>query len=64
MKEDDGPQNVYDDPQFFAGYAEMERFRGKWGAAMEHRSFDELVGDTAGQRAPQVSATGADRPLR
>jgi 2-polyprenyl-3-methyl-5-hydroxy-6-metoxy-1,4-benzoquinol methylase len=50
MKEDDRPQNVYDDPQFFAGYAEMERFRGKWGAAMEHRSFDELVGDAAGQR--------------
>lgn len=50
MGEDDGPQNVYDDPQFFAGYAEMDRFKAGWGAAMEHRSFLQLLGEAGGRR--------------
>lgn len=50
MGKDDGPQNVYDDPQFFAGYAGMDRFNAGWGAAMEHGNFLELVGEVGGRR--------------
>jgi 2-polyprenyl-3-methyl-5-hydroxy-6-metoxy-1,4-benzoquinol methylase len=44
------PQNIYDDPQFFAGYSQMDRFQSGWGRAMEHSSFVELLGDVAGRR--------------
>lgn len=50
MERDDHPQNIYDDPQFFAGYSEMDRFRSGWGRAMEHGSFVELLGDESGRR--------------
>lgn len=50
MEEDDRPQNVYDDPQFFSGYAQMDRFTAEWGAAMEHADLLGLVGDVGGHR--------------
>src|SRR5437667_245343 len=30
------PQNIYDDPGFFAGYSTLERFGAGWERAMEH----------------------------
>ncbi|MCL5994999.1 MAG: methyltransferase domain-containing protein [Chloroflexi bacterium] len=50
MENDNRPQNIYDDPQFFEGYSQMERFQSGWGLAMEHSSFVELVGDVSGRR--------------
>lgn len=50
MGRDDHPQNIYDDPQFFAGYSQMDRFKSGWGRAMEHSSFLELLGDVSGRR--------------
>ena len=44
------PQNVYDDPEFFAGYSTLERFGDGWTRAFEHRSFMDLLPDVAGRR--------------
>jgi 2-polyprenyl-3-methyl-5-hydroxy-6-metoxy-1,4-benzoquinol methylase len=44
------PQNVYDDPDFFAGYSQLERFDVAWGTAYEHESFAALLPDVAGSR--------------
>lgn len=44
------PQNIYDDAQFFAGYAELERFGAEWTGAMEHRDFLGLLPDVSGLR--------------
>jgi SAM-dependent methyltransferase len=44
------PQNVYDDPEFFAGYARLERFGAGWTAAVEHPAFMALLPDVAGAR--------------
>lgn len=52
------PQNVYDDPRFFAGYAAMDRSRAEWGAAMEHQTFIELLGDVAGSRVLDLGCGG------
>jgi SAM-dependent methyltransferase len=51
MEQDDRPQNVYDDPQFFAGYSQLDRFQSRWGGAIEHAGFSELLGDVSGRRA-------------
>lgn len=45
------PQNVYDDPEFFAGYAGLDRFGKAWGAAFEHASFTALLPSLTGVRA-------------
>ena len=45
------PQNVYDDPEFFAGYSQLERFGENWGTAYEHGAFVALLPDVAGSRA-------------
>jgi SAM-dependent methyltransferase len=45
------PQNVYDDPEFFAGYSQLERFGENWGTAYEHDAFVALLPDVAGSRA-------------
>lgn len=50
MERDDRPQNIYDDPRFFAGYSEMDRFTSGWGRAMEHGSVVQLLGDVSGRR--------------
>ena len=46
----DDPQNVYDDPQFFAGYSGLERFGAGWEQAAEHADFMGLLPDVAGRR--------------
>jgi 2-polyprenyl-3-methyl-5-hydroxy-6-metoxy-1,4-benzoquinol methylase len=50
MTADQNPQNIYDDPNFFAGYAQIERFGSGWTKAMEHPSFMALLPDMAGLR--------------
>jgi SAM-dependent methyltransferase len=47
---DDRPQNVYDDPAFFAGYSRMERFGAGWDRAMEQPIFLALLPDPTGRR--------------
>jgi 2-polyprenyl-3-methyl-5-hydroxy-6-metoxy-1,4-benzoquinol methylase len=70
MATDPGPQNIYDDPRFFAGYAQMERFGSGWDRAVEHSSFLALLpnvqdlrvldlGCGAGQLAQYLAAAGA-----
>ena len=44
------PQNVYDDPDFFAGYSRLERFGKAWGTAYEHEGFMALLPETSGSR--------------
>jgi len=44
------PQNVYDDPRFFAGYSKMERFGAGWERAMERPVFLGLLPAVAGRR--------------
>jgi SAM-dependent methyltransferase len=50
MASDEAPQNVYDDPRFFAGYAQMERFGAGWDQAVEQPSFLALLPDVSGRR--------------
>lgn len=45
-----GPQNVYDDPGFFAGYSRMERFGAGWERAMERPVFLALLPEVADRR--------------
>ena len=47
---EDGPQNIYDDPRFFAGYATLERFGAGWERAMELPDFLGLLPDPGGRR--------------
>jgi SAM-dependent methyltransferase len=44
------PQNVYDDPAFFAGYSGLERFGAGWDRAMEQPIFLSLLPDPTGRR--------------
>jgi SAM-dependent methyltransferase len=44
------PQNIYDDPAFFAGYATLERFGAGWERAAEHGDLLALLPDVAGRR--------------
>ena len=44
------PQNLYDDPEFFAGYSRLERFGPGWTKAFEHPSFMALLPDVTGRR--------------
>jgi 2-polyprenyl-3-methyl-5-hydroxy-6-metoxy-1,4-benzoquinol methylase len=47
---DHDPQNVYDDPRFFAGYSGMERFGAGWTKAVEQPHFLSLLPDLGGRR--------------
>jgi SAM-dependent methyltransferase len=47
----DEPQNIYDDPAFFAGYSSLERFGDGWTRAAEHAELLALLPDVAGRRA-------------
>jgi SAM-dependent methyltransferase len=47
---EDRPQNIYDDPQFFAGYSTMERFGAGWQRASEQPIFLGLLPEVAGRR--------------
>lgn len=44
------PQNIYDDPAFFAGYSTLERFGAGWERAMEHADLLALLPDVDGRR--------------
>ena len=44
------PQNIYDDPGFFAGYSTLERFGAGWERAAERADLLGLLPDVAGQR--------------
>ncbi len=50
MTADRPPQNIYDDPEFLAGYAQLERFGPGWTKAMEHPHLMALLPDLAGRR--------------
>jgi SAM-dependent methyltransferase len=43
-------QNIYDEPEFFAGYSQMERFGAGWTNAVEQPLFLELLPDPTGLR--------------
>jgi len=43
------PQNIYDDPKFFAGYSTLERFGAGWNRAMEHAELLGLLPDVGGR---------------
>jgi len=47
---DGGAQNIYDDPDFFAGYSGLERFGPGWRRAMEHADLLALLPDMDGRR--------------
>lgn len=44
------PQNIYDDPGFFAGYSTLERFGSGWERAMEHADLLGLLPSAVGLR--------------
>src|SRR3954447_9174073 len=44
------PQNIYDDPAFFAGYSTLERFGAGWQRAMEHADLLALLPSVDGRR--------------
>ena len=45
------PQNIYDDPAFFSGYAQLPRFGSGWSEAFEHADFMALLPDVTGRSA-------------
>ena len=50
MSDAPSPQNVYDDPAFFAGYSRLARFGAGWTTAVEHPAFMRLLPPIAGTR--------------
>src|SRR5918911_1466905 len=44
------PQNIYDDPEFFSGYARLPRFGTGWSEAFEHADFMALLPEVRGSR--------------
>jgi SAM-dependent methyltransferase len=44
------PQNIYDDPRFFAGYSTLERFGAGWERAAEHADLLALLPEVDGRR--------------
>lgn len=48
---DEEPQNIYDDPAFFAGYSSLERFGAGWERAMEHADLLALLPAVDNRRA-------------
>lgn len=60
MTDRPAPQNIYDDPDFFAGYSRLERFGAGWTAAFEYPEFMSLLPDVAGSRVLDLGC-GAGR---
>jgi SAM-dependent methyltransferase len=54
------PQNIYDDPSFFAGYSQLERFGAGWTKAFEYPSFMALLPEISGGRVLDLGC-GAGR---
>jgi ubiquinone/menaquinone biosynthesis C-methylase UbiE len=50
VEREERPQNIYDDPRFFAGYSRMERFGSGWVLAVEHADFLSLLPEVDGRR--------------
>ena len=50
MASESSPQNIYDDPRFFAGYSTLERFGAGWERAAEHDDLLTLLPDVGGRR--------------
>ncbi len=50
MPEASDPQNIYDDPGFFAGYSTLERFGAGWERAAEHADLLALLPEANGRR--------------
>ena len=50
MSADEPPQNIYDDPAFFAGYSQLERFGAGWTSAFELPSLLSLLPELTGSR--------------
>jgi SAM-dependent methyltransferase len=44
------PQNIYDEPDFFAGYSTLERFGAGWTRALEQPLFLQLLPNLRGPR--------------
>jgi 2-polyprenyl-3-methyl-5-hydroxy-6-metoxy-1,4-benzoquinol methylase len=44
------PQNIYDDPAFFAGYSTLERFGAGWERAVEHADLLALLPEVTDRR--------------
>ena len=70
MSHSGDPQNIYDDPDFFAGYSTLERFGAGLERAMEHADLLALLpavderrvldfGCGAGQLARHLATSGA-----
>src|SRR6266446_2052965 len=56
------PQNIYDDPGFFAGYSTLERFGAGWERAMEHADLLALLPEVDGRRVLDLGCgAGQDR---
>ena len=60
MTADRSPQNIYDDPAFFAGYSRLERFGAGWTKAFEYPAFMSLLPDVTGMRVLDLGC-GAGR---
>jgi SAM-dependent methyltransferase len=53
------PQNIYDDPEFLAGYSQLDRFGDGWQTAMEHADFLGLLpADVRGLRVLDLGCGG------
>jgi 2-polyprenyl-3-methyl-5-hydroxy-6-metoxy-1,4-benzoquinol methylase len=50
MASDEAPRNIYDDPQFLAGYSTLARFGAGWADAFEHDDLMGLLPDVTGAR--------------
>ena len=50
MAGDEAPQNIYDDPDFLAGYSTLARFGEGWASAFEHDDLMSLLPDVMGKR--------------
>jgi SAM-dependent methyltransferase len=64
MDADRDPQNIYDDPRFFAGYSRLERFGAGWTKALEHPSFMGLLPDVAGKRVLDLGCGAGQLAVR
>jgi len=62
MSNEHPPQNIYDDPAFFAGYSTLERFGDGWTTAVEHADFMALLPDPRGLRVLDLGCGNGQLP--